>query len=235
MDPVARDAYRLLRVRGRLELCAGDDGTGVCLRIDDLQRRVRQGRKLALAKACGVRPGLRVLDGMAGLGLDGMTLAMLGCDVLMVERNRLLAELLADAVDHTRHQIDVAGAVMHRLADVRDVLSEGHRFDVIYLDPMFPARDKHALPRKSAQVLSDLLGAADEALPAIVADSIPLSRRVVVKRRRHDAAVGSTGLGDSRTQCAVRRLQRYCGGRCRLSRRFALGLSAQHRQSKLRR
>ena len=28
--------------------------TAMCLRIDDLQRRVRQGRKLALAKACGV-------------------------------------------------------------------------------------------------------------------------------------------------------------------------------------
>lgn len=190
MNPVAGDAYRLVRTNGRLELRAGDDERGVCLRVDDLQRRVRQGRQLALAKACGVRPGLRVLDGMAGLGLDGMTLAMLGCEVLMVERNALLAELLADAVDFISNNIDVAGAVSRRLADVRDVLSEMRPFDTIYLDPMFPARDKHALPRKSAQVLGDLLGAADDALPSIVADSMPLARRVVVKRRLHDAAVG---------------------------------------------
>jgi 16S rRNA (guanine1516-N2)-methyltransferase len=127
---------------------------------------------------------------MAGLGLDGMTLAMLGCEVLMVERNALLAELLADAVDFIHNKIDVAGAVSRRLADVRDVLSEMHAFETIYLDPMFPARDKHALPRKSAQMLGDLLGAADDALPSIVADSIPLARRVVVKRRLHDPAVG---------------------------------------------
>lgn len=187
--PVYHDAYRLLRVNDRLELCARDDGSGICLRIDDLRRRVRQGRKLALAKACGVRPGLRVLDGMAGLGLDGMTLATLGCDVLMVERNGLLAELLGDAVAHIPARIEVAGAAAHRLADVRDVLAEGRRFDAIYLDPMFPARDKHALPRKSAQVLSDLIGAADDDLPRIVATSIALAGRVVVKRRRHDAAI----------------------------------------------
>jgi len=75
IEPFARGSYRLLRVKGRLELCAGDDASGICLRIDDVERRVRQGRKLALARACGVRAGLRVLDGMAGLGLDGMTLA----------------------------------------------------------------------------------------------------------------------------------------------------------------
>ena len=189
VHPVGHDAYRLLRVNDRLELCARDDANGICLRIDDLQRRLRQGRKLALAKACGVRPGLRVLDGMAGLGLDGMTLATLGCDVLMVERNRLLAELLADAVAHIPARIEVVGAAAHRFADVRDVLAEAPRFDAIYLDPMFPARDKHALPRKSAQVLSDLIGAADDDLPTIVAASIALAGRVVVKRRRHDAAI----------------------------------------------
>jgi len=190
IEPFARGSYRLLRVNGRLELCAGDDASGICLRIDDVERRVRQGRKLALARACGVRAGLRVLDGMAGLGLDGMTLATLGCDVLMVERERLLAELLVDAIERVRGRIDIAGNAAHRLADVREVLKEGHRFDTVYLDPMFPARDKHALPRKSAQVLSALLGAADDDLPAIVADSIPLAARVVVKRRRHDAAIG---------------------------------------------
>ncbi len=189
-DSAARDWYRLKRIDGRLELCAADSTNGIFLRIDDVERRVRQGRKLALAKACGARAGLRVLDGMAGLGLDGMTLATLGCDVLMVEREPRLAELLVDAIDRVCRRIDIAGRAAYRLADVRDVLKERQRFDTIYLDPMFPTRDKHALPRKSAQVLSDLLGAADEDLPAIVADSIPLAGRVVVKRRRHDAAIG---------------------------------------------
>jgi 16S rRNA (guanine1516-N2)-methyltransferase len=190
-DPLAREALRLVRVDGRLELCAGGDSTGVCLHIDDLKRRIRQGRELALAKACGVRPALRVLDGMAGYGLDGLTLATLGCDVLMVERDPLLSALLGDAMQRARAEVDLTGTVACRVADVRDVLSEGSHFDAVYLDPMFPARRKRALPRKSAQVLRTFIGEADADLQTIVNDSIPLARRrVVVKRHRHDAPIG---------------------------------------------
>ncbi len=189
--PASRDAYRLVRVDGRLALCGVDDGDGVCLQLDDVRRRVRQGRKLALAKACGVRPALRILDGMAGLGLDGITLAMLGCDVLMVERDPLLSALLTDAVSRVRNDIAQPGAVACLAGDVRGVLSDERYFDAVYLDPMFPPRDKRALPRRSAQVLSILVGAADDDLGEVIAQSIPRSRqRVVVKRRRHDATIG---------------------------------------------
>ena len=188
--PAARETYRLVTVNGRLELC-GDEGGGVCLQIDEVRRRVRQGRKLALAKACGVRPALRILDGMAGLGLDGITLAMLGCDVLMVERDPLLSALLNDAVNRVRSEIALPGAVACQSGDVRRLLADARYFDTIYLDPMFPARDKRALPRKSAQVLSSLVGAAADDLRELIAQSMPRARqRVVVKRRRHDPTIG---------------------------------------------
>jgi 16S rRNA (guanine1516-N2)-methyltransferase len=64
----------------------------------------------------------------------------------------------------------------------------GDEFDTVYLDPMFPPRDKTALPRKSAQVLGDLLGESDVDLRDVVpAAAQRARRRVVVKRRRHDA------------------------------------------------
>ncbi len=187
MSVQSRDGYTIERIDGHLELRARDDAAGVYLDLDEVQRRLRQGRKLALAKACGVQPGLRVLDGMAGLGLDGITLAMLGCDVLMVERDPQLFMLLQDAIARARGDVPLALSIECREGDVRDLLARHVEFDTVYLDPMFPPRDKTALPRKSAQVLGHLLGASNEDLGELVAAAIPCARRrVVVKRRRHD-------------------------------------------------
>ncbi len=177
----------LTRTGDRLELHV-DGGTGVYLKLEDAQRRARQGRKLALAKACGARPRLRVLDGMAGFGLDGLTLALLGCDVLMVERNPLLFALLRDAMAGICARVSISGGIECREGDVRDVLAEGDAFDTIYLDPMFSEREKAALPRRSAQVLAELIGAPDDDLADLIACATRRARhRVVVKRRRLDA------------------------------------------------
>jgi 16S rRNA (guanine1516-N2)-methyltransferase len=160
---------------------------GYTLDIADVRRRLRQGRRLALAKACGVRPGLSVLDAMAGFGLDGITLAALGCRVLMVERDPLLFELLEDAVSRARAALASLGPVECRRGDVRDVLAAPECFDTIYLDPMFPERAGGALPRKAAQLLAQQAGAPDADLEDLIARSRVLARgRVVVKRRRHD-------------------------------------------------
>ena len=189
----ARDDYVLQRVDGRLQLHRRDAAAGVCLMIDDVRRRLRQGRKLALAKACGVRPDLRVLDAMAGFGLDGITLATLGCNVVMMERDPLLFALLQDAVARARVELPLAGAIECCVGDARDVICADTPFDTIYLDPMFPARDKQALPRKSAQLLTDLLGGeAPNDLLELIALAKPAARaRVVVKRRRHDPVLAA--------------------------------------------
>jgi 16S rRNA (guanine1516-N2)-methyltransferase len=186
------DGFALRRIDGALRLLGPSDARGAYLDVDDVQRRLRQGRRLALAKACGVTGDrVAVLDAMAGFGLDGITLACLGCDVLMVERNALLFELLGDAIGRARADLAVVGSLEARRDDVRRVLDAAPTFDCIYFDPMFPARDKSALPRRSAQMLAQLLGPADEDLGALVAQAIPLARkRVVVKRRRLDPAAG---------------------------------------------
>jgi 16S rRNA (guanine1516-N2)-methyltransferase len=189
---VTRPGYSIERIDGHLELRSQAGGAGVYLELDDVRRRTRQGRKLALAKACGVQPGLRVLDGMAGLGLDGITLAALGCDVLMVERNPSLFALLEDAIARARAEGIAAENIACHLGDARDVLASHTVFDAVYLDPMFPPRDKMALPRRSAQVLATVAGAYDDDLRAVIATARPrANRRVVVKRRRHDPALAT--------------------------------------------
>ena len=188
----ARAAFALQHRDGALRLVGADDPRGVCLDVADVRRRLRQGRRLALAKACGVgRDRTRVLDAMAGFGLDGITLACLGCDVVMVERDPLLAELLVDAVARVRAEIDGTGAIEVRCGDARDMFAEARPFDCIYFDPMFPERDKTALPRRSAQTLAQLVGPADDDLSELLDAAVPLATRIVVKRRRLDPAHAS--------------------------------------------
>jgi 16S rRNA (guanine1516-N2)-methyltransferase len=107
----------------------------------------------------------------------------------MVERNVLLYELLGDAIGRARAELDVIGSLEVRHGDVRDVLAGAPAYDCVYFDPMFPTRDKSALPRRSAQMLAQLLGPPDPDLAQIVASAMPLARRrIVVKRRRLDPA-----------------------------------------------
>jgi len=183
----------LERRNGRLWLRAhdADAATGVCLNIDDVRRRLKQGKQLAVAKACGVRAGWSVLDAMAGLGLDGITLAALGCRVTMVERDPLLLAMLEDAAAESRRRLEV-GAIEIIAADVRSLTIETGRYDAIYLDPMFPLRTDSALPRKAAQLLARHVGPADDDLPALLQRLQGLAaNRVVLKRRRRDPVVAT--------------------------------------------
>src|SRR5215468_3129915 len=118
------ERYTLVRNDGRLELLDTHAASRVpvCLDIADVRRRMRQGRRLAIAKACGVRRDLNVLDAMAGYGLDGITLAALGCRVLMLERDPLLYALLEDAVARARAELQL-GPIECQQGDAREVLS----------------------------------------------------------------------------------------------------------------
>jgi 16S rRNA (guanine1516-N2)-methyltransferase len=188
------DRYKLVRADGRLQLLDNEVPTAlpVSLAMKDVRRRLRQGRRLALAKACGARPGLSVLDAMAGFGLDGITLAALGCDVLMIERDPMLYALLEDSVARARVEFLQLGQVECRYGDAREVLAAASPFDTIYLDPMFPQRTGRALPRRSAQLLAQYVGPPDDDLAGLIGRSREVAKqRVVVKRRRRDAPAAS--------------------------------------------
>ncbi len=129
-----------------------------------------------------------LLDLTAGLGTDAFLLACLGCKVTMLERSPVLGVLLQDALQRA-HQIDWVRKLSLEFvhADARDyltIMSTSDCPDVIYLDPMFPEKNKSAKSRKEMHVLRDLVG---EDLDA--AELLPLSlkkatKRVVVKRPR---------------------------------------------------
>ncbi|MYF29771.1 MAG: hypothetical protein F4029_17400 [Gammaproteobacteria bacterium] len=164
------------------------------MQLPDVRRRVRQGRRLALARACDAGPGLRVHDALAGWGTDGLVLAALGCRVHLSERNCHVHEIL-DArlrAESARQPTHRPGAISWALEDARDRWREDSQFDVVYLDPMFGEHPKTALPAKPMQVLAELVG---EMSFGEVAELIDRARRVaasrvVVKRRASAAALG---------------------------------------------
>ncbi|WNW11366.1 class I SAM-dependent methyltransferase [Pseudomonas sp. DTU_2021_1001937_2_SI_NGA_ILE_001] len=144
-----------------------------------------------IAKAVGLQPGVRpqVLDATAGLGKDAFVLASLGCQMQLIERQPIIAALLEDGL--ARACLDEQVAEIAR----RMQLLHGNAIEVmrgwqqeppqvIYLDPMFPHRDKSALVKKEMRLFRPLVG-DDLDAPALLEAALTLaSHRVVVKRPR---------------------------------------------------
>jgi 16S rRNA (guanine1516-N2)-methyltransferase len=144
-----------------------------------------------IAKAVGVQSGVRphVLDATAGLGRDAFVLASLGCQMTLIERQPLIAALLADGLARARADAEVGPIVaqmqlMH--GNAIELMASWTQLppQVIYLDPMFPQRDKSALVKKEMRLFKPLAG-ADQDAPALLAAALALAtHRVVVKRPR---------------------------------------------------
>lgn len=155
-----------------------------------------------IAKAVGIQPGVRplILDATAGLGRDAFVLAQLGCPVTLCERQPLIAALLADGLERARHDAEV-GPIIERMhfqpgnAIERMQNWPGDAPQVIYLDPMFPHRDKSALVKKEMRVFRPLVGDDDDA-PALLAAALALAtHRVVVKRARKASPIDGPAPG----------------------------------------
>ncbi len=149
--------------------------------------RLRQaGRKSPLARAVGIKPGqqLKVIDATAGLGRDGAILATLGCQVTMMERHPVMALLLDDALKRSGHaEFSQRIHVIHQQSE-RYLEQMVEPADVVYLDPMYPHRQKSALVKQEMRILRALVGADHDAgklLAAALTCPVP---RVVIKRPR---------------------------------------------------
>ena len=127
--------------------------------------RRKNAQSEAVCKAVGVhqKRSLQVCDATAGLGRDSLMLATAGAQVTAVERNPLLAFLLQNAKQAALEQsagyadlVDVL-AKLEFVADDSIRWLEQHRYDVVYLDPMFPGREKSAAVKKEMQLLQKLL------------------------------------------------------------------------------
>lgn len=159
------------------------------------RRKYGGGLQQPLARACGISGKFKPLicDANAGMGRDSLVFASLGARVEMVERQPQVAELLRDglcrlaiAAEHSAEH----KALMARLSlcegDALELLTDvqANRFDVIYLDPMFPPRDKSAKVKKEMAAFHSLVGRDSDADQLLQAAFAAAQYRVVVKRPR---------------------------------------------------
>lgn len=163
----------------------------------DHRRKFGGGKGQMIAKAVGIKAGVypKILDATAGLGKDAFVLATLGSPVDMIERSPLVHTLLENGLQRAKEYamqsdfelFDIVQRMQllhHTSQNYLQALSNNNFPDVIYLDPMFPERDKSAEVKKEMSAFHSLVGKdedADQLLPLALAH---VNYRVVVKRPR---------------------------------------------------
>ncbi|MFT0213453.1 class I SAM-dependent methyltransferase [Pseudomonas sp. F1_0610] len=155
------------------------------------RRQFGGGTGQMIAKAVGVQAGVRpsILDATAGLGRDAFVLACLECNVVMIERQPVIAKLLEDGLARALANLDtqIIAQRMRLLQGDAINLMQSWQLEtpqVVHLDPMFPHREKSALVKKEMRLFRPLVG-DDLDAPKLLSTALALaSHRVVVKRPR---------------------------------------------------
>lgn len=198
-DPTcSTESVAVLLVSGptlRLQQTGGGapGSVGVDFGSPGMRHRRHAGTRELLGRAVGQgrKSPLRIVDATAGLGRDSFVLADLGCEVLLCEREPVIAELLRSGLHCAAVSNDPwLTGVVQRMAlcpGSAESLSVSamEDADVIYLDPMFPPRRKSAAVKKEMALLQALLAPfenptdADALLRWAVRQDVA---RVVVKR-----------------------------------------------------
>jgi len=191
-------AFSLERVDGALTLRSRLAEPPGSLSLDFLhgrvgfRRRREEGRKSPLGKAVGLHQfaEVSVVDATAGLGRDAFVLATLGCHVTLVERVPVIAALLDDALVRAFADAEVSpivarmNLVVANAASFLAALAGNEVPDVVYLDPMYPEREKSALVKKEMRFLRVLAGDDLDSTALLAAALDKARKRVVVKRPR---------------------------------------------------
>lgn len=177
----------------RLELCKLDEPKLGAIAVDFVdgatahRRKFGGGRGQDIAKAVGLKHGFKpkVLDATAGLGRDAFVLATLGCEVTLMERMPIVAALLEDGLERATLSAEVSD-ITQRMNLIASSSIENMELvqqpDVIYLDPMYPHREKSAAIKKEMRVFQALVG-EDLDADNLLAPALALAKyRVVVKR-----------------------------------------------------
>ena len=178
-----------------LSLCkAGEKGR---VQVDFINgaakyRRTKGGGEL-IGKAVNHRTQPIVWDVTGGLGRDSFVLASLGLTVCTFEQNPSVFALLLDGIERAKKQPETA-EIVSRITlihgNAADILSTRAtavgKPDVVYLDPMYPERQKSAAVKKEMAYFHELVGLSvpqDDAQLLHTARQVA-KKRVVVKRPR---------------------------------------------------
>jgi 16S rRNA (guanine1516-N2)-methyltransferase len=196
-QPDIATPYQLQWTGECLQLISTDDRDMGIVLVDFVTGAVEHRRKYGggkgqpIAKAVGIKTDFlpKVLDATAGFGRDGYLLASLGCQVMMLEREPVMAALLQDGLRRARYSESIAATVVNHITfnAVDSIQWLKHpppecSPDVVYLDPMFPHKNKTARVKKEMFFLQQLLGEGQDGEELLHAALKVARKRVVVKR-----------------------------------------------------
>lgn len=157
--------------------------------VETMMHRVTNGRlqhEMLVKAASSEKEGRKAIDATAGMGEDAFLLAAQGYEVTLYEQNPVVAALLKDAIRRAKkNQIlkDIAGRMKVVEADSVECMSKLlDPVDVIYLDPMFPARQKSSLINKKLQLIQKLEPPCSEETDLFDAALKVCPSRIIVKR-----------------------------------------------------
>jgi 16S rRNA (guanine1516-N2)-methyltransferase len=184
----------------KLFLREGKQETSTFVNFADakLNYRIRdKGKTQNIAKAVGLKSisTPRVLDATTGMGKDAYLLASMGCQLDMLERSAVIYRLLQDGFRRGESAVEEVRECLSRMhlscADFFDLdihqVRKAQKYDVVYLDPMFPVRGKNgkgAKVKKEIFALQKLLGHDDESLDWLGRARELAGKRIVVKRAK---------------------------------------------------
>ncbi len=192
------ERYQLVQTPERLELRDTVDPKVGAVFVDFVEGKARHrlkfggGKGQDIAKAVGLHKLKQphVVDATAGLGRESFVLASLGCAVTLLERAPLVHALLADGLQRACESEDaeIQGIVQRMTLYQVDanvwltMLPIEHYPDVIYLDPMFPERQKSALVQKEMRFFHEVVGNDVDSDGLLLLACQRARHRVVVKR-----------------------------------------------------
>lgn len=116
-----------------------------------------------------------MVDATAGLGRDAFVLAALGCQVQMLERNPVVAALLDDGLRRGYLDAEIGPWLRERLtllhaSSLTALVAIEPRPEVVYLDPMYPHRQKVRWLKRDAGI--SIIGGADNDADGLLAPPV---------------------------------------------------------------
>lgn len=190
--------YLLHQSINRLELLNAKEPNTKAIFVDfeagkNHHRRLYGGGKgKDFSKALGIQkfPGAAIIDATAGLGGDAFVMAALGCEVTLLERNPVVQQLLSDGLSRADGSEDKeVQSITSRMRLVQQNamnylqnLEADEYPQLIYLDPMFPSREKTALVKKEMRFFHDIVGKDEDSAQLLETALTRAIERVIVKR-----------------------------------------------------
>ena len=149
-----------------------------------------KGRGQNLAKAVGMKSNKNrtITDATAGLGYDAFILASLGANVTLIERSKIMHNLLQEGISEAKSFGGEISGIISRMnlifGDSKFILPDLLP-EVILIDTMYKDRKKTALVKNDMRLVRNVVGPDSDYIQLIQVALNQASNRVVIKQPRY--------------------------------------------------